>query len=330
MFELSWPWALWLLPLPLLARVLLAAKEHPLAVALRVPFFKHLHHHEAQQKESKYRLTLLWLMWALLIIALSGPQWVGKPQPIKREGRNIMLALDLSGSMQLNDIKLHAKPVTRLQVVKKAARQFIDQRRGDRLGLVLFGTNAYLQTPLTFDHQTVVHMLNDATVGLAGQTTSIGDAIALSIKRLRKTPNQSRVLILLTDGANNSGNIEPLQAAKLAKKYNIKIYTIGLGAEQVVTQSIFGPQVYNPAQDLDEKSLKEIAAITGGAYFRAKDYQQLKNIYQKINQLEAVTNKAEIYRPVQPYFYWPLALALLLFFLLGLPTERIMRKQQHA
>ncbi len=317
MFEFIWPFALLLLPLPFLISKLLPAKDIHANYALKVPFYQHLKQLSNLNIEpQKINLILLWLVWMLLVIAVSGPRWVGKPQPIKREGRNIMLALDLSGSMQQSDMKINGRPVTRLTIVKNAAKKFINQRDGDRLGLVLFGTNAYLQTPLTFDRQTILHMLNDATVGLAGQTTSIGDAIALSVKRLAKTPPDSRVLILLTDGANNSGNIEPVQAAEIAKKYNIKIYTIGLGAEQLVMRTVFGPQVYNPSQDLDETQLKKIAKLTGGEYFRAKDSEQLKKIYNKINQLEVVKLDSKVFRPISVYYYIPLALALLCFLLI--------------
>lgn len=323
MFELTWPWALVLLPLPFIIQRLLPEQKHHMSYALKIPFYKYLQGKSLRAVQPKQiNLLLLWILWISLVIALSGPQWLGAPQVIQREGRNILLALDLSGSMQQSDIKINARPVTRLTVVKAAAESFINQRKGDRIGLILFGTRAYLQTPLTFDHQTVLHMLQDATVGLAGETTSIGDAIALSVKRLKKTPPKSRVLILLTDGSNNSGNIEPLQAAEIAKQNHIKIYTIGLGAERQVVRSIFGPQVYNPSQDLDEKTLKEISTLTGGDYFRAKDYQQLQNIYKKINSLEAVKSDADVFRPVKVYYYIPLFIAFICFLLIGLPRRR--------
>lgn len=317
MFEFIWPLALLLLPLPFVIQRLLPAKDVHANFALKVPFYQHLKQLSNQNVEPQtVNLALLWLMWIMMVVAISGPRWVGNPEPIKREGRNIMLALDLSGSMQQSDMKINGRPVTRLTIVKNAAQSFIRQRKGDRLGLVLFGSNAYLQTPLTFDRQTILHMLHDATVGLAGQTTSIGDAIALSVKRLAKTPKDSRVLILLTDGANNSGNIEPMQAAKIAKKYGIKIYTIGLGAEQLVMRTVFGPQAYNPSQDLDETVLKKISKLTGGEYFRAKDSQQLKNIYNKINALEAVKIDLQVFRPISVYYYIPLAFAFLCFLLI--------------
>ena len=209
---------------------------------------------------------------------------------------------------------LNGRRVTRLQVVKKAADQFVEKRKGDRIGLILFGSRAYLQTPLTFDRQTVIDMLNDATIGLAGIETAIGDAIGLAIKRLREYPVESRVLILLTDGSNNAGSVKPIPAAKLAAKEKIRIYTIGLGAERMVVASIFGNQVVNPSQDLDESSLKEVAKLTGGLYFRARNTQELEKIYQSLDKLEPISEDTIVFRPKKPLYPWPLALMLLLSF----------------
>ncbi len=315
---LSWPWALLALPLPYIVQRFMPEQKQGTCHALHVPFFKNMQALSQQNKSSNpINRWLLWLMWCFLIIALSGPQAIGEPLPEQKEGRNIMLALDLSGSMEQMDMQLNQRPVTRLAVVKVAASSFIKKRVGDRIGLVLFGTNAYLQTPLTFDRTTVQQMLEDATIGLAGQTTSIGDAIALSVKRLKETPLKSRVLVLLTDGSNNSGNLEPIKAAEIAKKYHIKIYTIGLGAEQQVMNGIFGPQIYNPSQDLDESLLKKMAHLTGGNYFRAKDSKQLSAIYQQINELEPVEINAEQFRPVYLYYPIPLTIAFFCFILFG-------------
>lgn len=318
MFELSWPWVLLILPVPILIYLLVPPKKQQVTFALKVPFYQYLEPLSLHGPASrKVNMGLCWLMWFFLIVGLSGPQWVGEPRAVQHEGRNIMLALDLSGSMQQTDMQINNRPVTRLTVVKSAAENFVQQRKGDKLGLVLFGSNAYLQTPLTFDRTTILHMLKDATVGLAGQTTSIGDAIALSIKRLKQTPQKSRVLILLTDGSNNSGNIEPLQAAEIARKNHIKIYAIGLGADQVVMRTVFGPQVYNPSEDLDEDTLKKIASLTGGDYFRAKDPKQLKTIYNKINALEPIKMDKELIRPIKLYYYIPLLMAFICFLLIG-------------
>lgn len=318
MFELVWPYALLLLPLPFLIERFITPVKHKISQALAVPFFSGVQSlvKETPSLQRQSRLAL-WLMWILLVAALSGPQWVGQPVPIKREGRNIILALDLSGSMQSQDMRVNGRPVTRLSVVKETAKQFVYARKGDRIGLIVFGSKAYLQTPLTFDRKTVLHMISDATVGLAGPTTAIGDAIGLAVKRLEKTPPSSRVLVLLTDGANNAGVMIPSDAAKIAKENHIKIYTIGLGADKTVVQTIFGPQIYNSSAELDEKELKHIAKVTGGQFFRARSYQQLENVYQTISKLEPVANKADIFRPIDAYYYVPLLLAFLVFLYLS-------------
>ncbi|KTD22739.1 BatA [Legionella lansingensis] len=316
MFELALPWALIFLPLPLLIWYFLPRAHVYLPAALRVPFFDDL---LATVGDRKGRLSaetpksVLLLIWCLLLFAVAGPRWVGDPLPLTREGRNIMLVLDLSGSMELPDMTLHNRPVSRLTVVKDTAEQFVRERVGDRIGLILFGTRAYLQTPLTYDRQSVLLRLEDATVGLAGQTTSIGDALGLAVKRLQNVPAKGRVIILLTDGANNSGVLPPLKAAELAKEDNIKVYTIGLGSEgdpRALNNMFFN---MNVSSDLDEETLQEIAKITGGRYFRATDTQSLSAIYQTINQLETITQEQATIRPQHDYYLWPLGLAFLLF-----------------
>jgi Ca-activated chloride channel family protein len=182
---------------------------------------------QKQQMAKQNKITLLFLVWVLLVFALAGPRWVGEPQPLVRDGYNIMLALDISGSMEVSDMLVHGHPVTRLRVVKQAAEQFVQDRAGDRIGLILFGSRAYLQTPLTYDRRSVLMRIEDATVGLAGKTTSIGDALGLAVKRLQNVPAKGRMIILLTDGVNNSGVLPPLKAAELARADGIKVYTIG-------------------------------------------------------------------------------------------------------
>lgn len=316
MFELATPWVLIALPLPLLIWFLIPRVVLQLPIALRVPFYKAMFAIVDKKKTTltgQTQIGLFFLIWCLLVFAASGPRWIGEPRPLQREGRNIMLALDLSGSMELSDMLMNGRPVSRLAVVKAAAEQFVQARVGDRIGLILFGTRAYLQTPLTYDRQNVLLRLDDATVGLAGQTTSIGDAIGLAIKRLEEVPAKGRMIILLTDGANNSGVLPPLKAAELAKLDKIKIYTIGLGAEpdpRALGGGFFNP---SPSSDLDEETLQEVAKITGGRYFRATDTQSLQAIYAMINQLETVTQDQTTIRPQHDYYPWPLTIALFLF-----------------
>ena len=316
MFELAHPWVLLALPLPILLWYMLPRASLQLPAALIVPFFQALPgivDYEKRSLVKHSKISLLLVIWALLVLALSGPRWVGEPQPLTRDGYNIMLALDISGSMELTDMLFHGRPASRLAVVKQTAVQFVQKRAGDKIGLILFGSRAYLQTPLTYDRQNVLARIDDATVGLAGQTTAIGDALGLAVKRLQNVPEQSRIIILLTDGANNSGVLAPLKAAELAQADHIKIYTIGLGSESN-PQTINGMfMTMNAGADLDEDTLKAVAKTTGGQYFRATDMKSLQEIYQTINQLETISQEGQHFRPQHEYYPWPLALALMLF-----------------
>lgn len=314
MFELASPWVLLLLPLPLLLW-LLPRVATQLPAALKIPFYQAIVTILESKKgvwSEQISFRLLFSTACLILFAAAGPRWVGPPQFAASEGHNIMLALDLSGSMELHDMLLHGQAVSRLTVVKHAAEQFVQHRAGDRIGLILFGSRAYLQTPLTYDHHSVWERLDDATVGLAGQTTSIGDALGLAVKRLQDTPIKGRVIILLTDGVNNSGVLSPLKAAELAKLEHCKVYTIGLGRPadpNGVNNMFFGG---NGSADLDEVTLEKIAQVTKGHYFRATDVRSLQAIYETINRLETITQEKMSIRPQKNYYPWPLGLAFLL------------------
>ena len=316
MFELAMPFVLFLLPLPFMIWFWVPRAVEQLPIALKIPFFKDAAHFIDGQKRDMVKSSNVWLLfiiWSLLLFALAGPRFVGKPQPLVREGYNIMMALDISGSMELQDMVLHGRPATRLAVVKRAAEQFVRDRVGDKIGLILFGSRAYLLTPLTYDRQSILSRLEDTTVGLAGKTTSIGDALGLAIKRLEQVPKTGRVIILLTDGVNNSGVLEPLKASEFAREEGIKIYTIGLGSEDDPRYA--SPLFLNMAMtaELDEGTLKEVARITGGRYFRATDLQSLQTIYKNINQMEKISSESATVRPQHDYYHWPLALAVFLF-----------------
>ena len=318
MFELANPWVLFLTPVPLLLWYFLPQAQSKWTAALKVPFFDAMIKIVDQERHSISAQSLLIipaLIWILLVIALAGPRWVGEPLPLKREGYNIMMALDLSGSMEITDMPLHDRLVSRLLVVKRAAEQFVEDRKGDRTGLILFGTRAYLQTPLTYDRHSVLMRIEDATAGLAGKTTSIGDAVGLAVKHLEDVPPKGRILILLTDGANNSGMLDPLKAAELAKQDGIKIYTIGLGAESdpraLTADSFLG---LNASADLDEETLQKMSEMTDGRYFRATDPQSLADIYQTINQLEKIDHEQATIRPQKEYYPWCVGSALFLYF----------------
>ncbi len=321
MLTLHWPWIFLLLPLPWLVY-----KAAPKAVKeetpLFVPFYNDLEEVVQQwPTSSRRRLATIFLLsaiWLLLLLAGSRPQWIGDPVALPVSGRDLMLAVDISGSMALEDMVVNGVPVARIFMVKRVVNEFITRRQGDRIGLLLFGTEPYIQAPLTFDRKTVKTLFNEAQLGFAGKQTSIGDAIGLAIKRLKERPAASRVLILLTDGMNTAGKVQPLQAAKLAAQTGVKIYTIGVGADEMVVRSLFGSRRVNPSADLDEETLQKIADLTKGRYFRARNHDELEEIYQLIDKLEPVSQEGVEYRPIKALFYWPLAMALGASFLFAL------------
>lgn len=321
MLNFLWPWVIWLLPLPLLAYLLIprAKRQEP---ALFVPFYQDVVSFGPQQQlasgTSIGKGLLLLLIWCLLVAGVSRPQWIGEPVALPTVGRDLLLAVDISGSMAREDMVVNRKQVTRLDLVKQVVNEFVDRRIGDRVGLLLFGTEAYMQSPMTFDRQTVKTLLDEARIGFAGDKTSIGDAIGLAVKRLKERADDNRVLILLTDGSNTAGSLEPLAASELAVQTGVRIHTIGVGAEEMIVRSFFGSQRVNPSADLDEDTLQKIAALTGGRYFRARNPAELEKIYQLIDELEPIQQESEIFRPVKNLFHLPLACALLLSFVLGL------------
>ena len=327
--EFAWPWLFAALPLPLVALLLpRATKRSP--AALRVPFFAAIEQQSDHlaPKRSRLRLLLALSAWLLLVLAASRPQFVGEPVHMPITGRDLMLAVDLSGSMENDDMVIRNRRVNRLAAVKVVAGEFIERRAGDRLGLILFGRQAYLQTPLTFDRKTVRQLLEESAIGLAGKETAIGDAIGLAVKRLRVQPQENRVLILLTDGSNTAGSVDPMKAADLAAQEGIRIYTIGIGADEQLVRGFFGTQKVRNT-DLDEASLKAIASKTEGRYFRASNIESLQEIYALLDELEPVSEEQELYRPVDELYSWPLAGALLLSVLLALAASGLTRRQ-HA
>jgi len=310
---LAWPWLLAVLPLPLLAAWLLPRAPESTGAALRLPFYAGLQSAmgEGFTNASRWRLLLAAGAWMLLVIAATRPQFIGEPLQLPVTGRDLLLAVDISGSMETPDMQLGRQVTDRLTAVKAVAGEFIERREGDRLGLILFGEQAYLQTPLTFDHKTVRTLLNEAVIGLAGKSTAIGDAIGLAVKRLRDQAQENRVVILLTDGANTAGSVEPLKAADLAAAEGLRIYTIGVGAESRVVHGLLGSrQVGN--NELDEATLTAIAEKTGGRYFRARDIAGLEEIYRLLDELEPAGSDAETFRPVRELYAWPLAAALMI------------------
>jgi len=321
-FTVAWPWLLLLAPVPWLLRLLIPASTSNDLQALRVPWFSFV----ASGKGGWMRKPLLafvaTLVWLLLVVAASRPQWVGEIESLPVTGRDLLLAVDISGSMDTQDMILNNQAVNRLKVVKKVAGEFIQRRHGDRVGLILFGSRAYLQTPLTFDTETTATLLDESEIGLAGRETAIGDAIGLAVKRLRDDAAADRVLVLLTDGANTSGEVQPLQASGFAARDGLTVYTVGVGADEMMVQDFFGSRVVNPSADLDEDTLRAIAEQTGGRYFRARDARSLEKIYEILDELEPVESDVEIIRPVDELFYWPLGAAYLLALMAALVSIR--------
>ena len=310
MFDFAWPWVFIVLPLPWLVwRFLPAARQQQ--AALRVPFLQDFEALQGQSVRasggSGLSLLMMVLAWVLLVVAAARPQWQGEAMPLPMQGRDLMLAVDLSGSMAEEDFIIGRQRVDRLVATKIVAGNFIEERQGDRLGLILFGQQAYLQAPLTYDLKTVKTLLEEAFINMAGQKTAIGDAIGLAIKRLEGKKGE-KVLILMSDGENTAGEMDPLKAAELAAQENLKIYTIGIGADPEA--GFFGMARGRSA--LDEKTLTRIAEITGGRYFRARGTAQLMAIYDLIDTMEPVENEKRFFRPVDELFHWPLSVALML------------------
>lgn len=341
MLGFDYPWAAALLPLPLLVYLLWPRAQQRQA-ALHVPFYARLATEEStvpRRVRNPVRLLGLGLWWLLLVLAACGPHWLGEAVSLPASGRDLMLAVDLSGSMQIEDMQIDNEAVQRIVAVKTVVDDFLKRRRGDRVGLIVFGTRAYVQTPLTFDLDTVGRFLREAQIGFAGEETAIGDALGLAVKRLRARPGDRHVLVLLTDGANTAGTVAPLAAAKLAAENHIVIYTVGVGADSMVIPGPFGTNFgarrVNPSQDLDENALKSIAEQTGGRYFRARNPQELAGIYQLLDSLEPVVDNQQTYRPQTTLFFWPLGAALLLSLLqaasaLNWPRRRVRAAVQEA
>ncbi len=318
MLEFAWPLIFLLLPLPWLLRRLLPPADSGEA-ALRVSFLAELESLAGRRARPRLpgwrRQAPFALLWLLLLLAGARPQWLGEPLPLPSSGRDLLLAVDVSGSMDYRDMRWQGEMVSRLSLVQQLFGDFIEGRRGDRLGLILFGSQAYLQAPLTFDRHSVRSWLDEARVGIAGKDTAIGDAIGLAVKRLRQRPADSRVLILITDGANTAGEVTPRTAAQLAAREGVRLYPIGIGADAERAGAI-GLHGLNPGLDLDEPLLRELAELSGGTYFRARSQDELRAIAATLDRLEPVLQAPTTVFQAQPLYPWPLAAAVLLSLLL--------------
>jgi len=319
----AWPWLLLALPLPWLVRRLLPAAPSA-APALRVPYGERLDAIGGRSARARPQGlgVLPWLAWALLCVAAARPQQLGEIVQPPQVGRDLMMAVDLSGSMDERDIELGGRVVTRLTAAKAVIADFLERRSGDRVGLVVFGDRAYALTPLTRDLDTVREQLDGTVTGLAGRATAIGDAIGLATKRLQQQPTEQRVLILLTDGVNTAGALDPAKAAQIARDSRVRIHTIAFGGYGAGL-SVFGVPIRMPGNSdmTDEAGLKRIAELTGGRAFVARDVDQLAGIYAEIDRLEPVKLPGQRLRPRIERYVWPLS-ASLLFALLVLWQRR--------
>ena len=321
MILFAYPIAFVLLIVPYLIRRLLPAVKGLHGDALRVPFLNDIKKISIQSGEIwqiggsnkgfSVPLLLLCLVWFLLVTALARPQWVGEPVRVKNSGRDILLVTDISQSMLENDFSYRGRRLNRLNAVKTVVSDFIEKRPDDRIGLILFGSRAYLQAPITYDKKSVIDILRQTDAGMAGNSTAIGDALGLALKTLRKADRpDEKIIILLTDGENNDGALSLAQAIDLAKKENIKVYTIGVGSSDNFMASFMGLNL--AGSGLDEKSLRELAEETEGRYFRATDLNSLAEVYEAINRLEPTENDSRFVRESREYYYIPLLAAVLL------------------
>ncbi|MBX2867980.1 MAG: VWA domain-containing protein [Acidiferrobacterales bacterium] len=313
-FQFQALWVFVLLPLPWLVYRMLPRAHHNSA-ALKVPFYTSLESLEkGTPRLRSSRLWLILLCWLLLVISAARPQWIGEHTSVPLTGRDLMMAVDISGSMKARDMYFNHQPENRLEAVKRVAGDFIQRRKGDRIGLILFGTNAYLQAPLSLDRITVDQLLQESAIGLAGEKTAIGDAIGLAVKRLNDRPGTEKLLVLLTDGANTAGETNPLDAAELAKLAGLRIYTIGFGSDASGQKSFFGQNLFSRRNAVDIATLREVATITSGKFFRATDTETLEEIYRLIDRLEPVEQELDDLKPLYELFYIPLGFALFLSF----------------
>lgn len=308
--SLAWPWVFLLLPMPWLVRSWLPhARGGP---ALRVPAPAAWTPSMPAPVAGRRELHLAACVWLLLLAAAARPQWQDEAQPLPVTGRDLMLAIDVSGSMATPDMRLDGARRERLQVARWLAADFVARREGDRVGLIVFGNQPFLHTPLTYDLQAVRTALEGAVVGLAGEETALGDAIALAAQRLREFGDSARVLVLLSDGANTAGALEVEQALWIARREGLRIHTIGIGARKLRVLTATGVRDIDPATDLDENLLRRIAEQTGGRYQRVTDAAALERFYQTLDRLEPVRQNAVAGRPARELYPWPLAAALAL------------------
>lgn len=326
MIQWAEPYAVLAILLPFIIYFLWPAAVKMYGDALRVPFVADLLKiKEASagklnvlfnnKHSSILKISMAILMWLAVVAALCRPQWVGEPRQVNNQSRDIMLVVDISTSMNERDFVLQGRRYDRLSAVKYVVNQFVDKRSEDQMGLVLFGTRAYLQVPLTYDRAALKEVLWSTDAGMAGNSTSIGDALGVALKNMPQENTNNKVIVLLTDGENNDGKLSLPQAISLAKQENVKVYTIGVGSDDGV--SFFGGLfTVSGGSGLDEESLQKLADETKGTYFRAKDLQSLIKVYDAIDDLEPQDKEGRFVQESKDLFYYPAAFALIMFLVL--------------
>ena len=320
MYQFVWPIVFALLPLPLILRQVLRGSSNASNLnedALKVPFFTRLQNLKATSVHSgRFISPLIWsLIWILFVIAAARPVWIGDPIVLEKEARNIVLTLDVSGSMEEEDFDINGQPLTRLEMVKRLAEDFIQKRRGDNLGLVIFGSEAYTYAPLSPDTKTLTGLMDEIGIGIAGTQTAMGDALALATQTAVSVPENARIVILMSDGYANAGVVQVEEAIQIAKNANVKVYTIGIGSDKQTIQDFLGFVQIDASLDLDEDTLRHIAQETGGQYFRAKTSADLAKIYQLIDDLETTKADETTIRPRKEMAYYFILLGLGLWFI---------------
>ena len=327
MIEFVWPWVFVLVVLPLLVRFVLKPIVSR-SSALRVPRLSDFRFGESIEGNfSTWRNWRRWLLlifaWVLLVVALARPQFVGERVALPMEGRDMMLAVDISGSMSNYRMNFRGQRVTRLEAVKRVVSEFLERRHGDRVGLIVFGTYPFVYAPLTFDIDTVNTLLVEAPSEIAGGKTAIGDTMGLAVKRLKDRPVEARVVILLTDGSHNEGVLSPLEAARLASHHQVRIHTIGIGADSGDDLFLGRFRINSLGrQNLDTAVMQQVADLTGGEFFVAHDARELQQVYERIDELEPIDQDEEFFRPIKALFYWPLGFAAMVLMLLWLLRTR--------
>ena len=313
MIHFIWPWLLLLLPLPALLRRWLPKGAPNQGGAIRLPFCESLLVLQRQGGALPRRgAWLTWLVWGLLVGAVAQPVWVGEDLPQLSSGRDLVLLVDVSGSMRQMDFAREGELLNRLDLVKQSALRFVEGRKSDRIGLILFGARPYLRAPPTWDHQVLRELIEEAGIALAGESTAIGDAVGLAIKRLRELEARSRVIVLITDGANNKGNLTPRQAARLARREGIRIYTIGIGRPEAPAPNPWGVWSTEGSERFEKAVLTGMAESTGGRFLHALDAGALEAALQTIDELEPVPDTGERLYLGKALHPWLLGTALLL------------------